>query len=157
MVTNPIERNCMSEAAARIKINKLLEAAGWRFFPAGGQPANIRLESSVTIQTSDLEALGNDFEQSSRGFIDFLLLDAKGFSPHRSGGQGGGERPVGRQGAGAQVRPFAELSLRPSLERQPSLFLGSRTWQSLSHHFVPHARFGSRLSKSHAHPATPAR
>ena len=69
----------MSEAAARIKINKLLEAAGWRFFPAGGQPANIRLESSVTIQTSDLEALGNDFEQISRGFIDFLLLDARGF------------------------------------------------------------------------------
>ena len=58
---------------------RLLEAAGWRFFPAGDQPANIRLESSVTIQTSDLDALGNDFEQISRGFIDFLLLDARGF------------------------------------------------------------------------------
>ena len=79
MVTNPIERNCMSEAAARIKINKLLEAAGWRFFPAGEQPANIRLEPGVTIKTFDLDALGNDFEQISRGFIDFLLLDARGF------------------------------------------------------------------------------
>ncbi len=30
------------EATARIKINKLLEAAGWRFFPEGSAPANIR-------------------------------------------------------------------------------------------------------------------
>jgi hypothetical protein len=30
-----------NEATARIKINKLLEAAGWRFFEEGGQPANI--------------------------------------------------------------------------------------------------------------------
>jgi type I restriction enzyme R subunit len=37
------------EATARIKINKLLEAAGWRFFPEGIATANIRLEPSVTI------------------------------------------------------------------------------------------------------------
>jgi type I restriction enzyme, R subunit len=40
------------EATARVKINKLLEAAGWRFFPEDGRAANIRL--------------------------DFLLLDARG-------------------------------------------------------------------------------
>ena len=67
------------EATARIKINKLLEAAGWRFFPEGGAPANIRLEPSVTIKSADLDALGNDFEKTKKGFIDFLLLDAKGF------------------------------------------------------------------------------
>jgi type I restriction enzyme, R subunit len=67
------------EATARIKINKLLEAAGWRFFSAGGAPANIRLESSVTIKASELEALGENFEKTSKGFIDFLLLDTKGF------------------------------------------------------------------------------
>ena len=67
------------EAAARIKINKLLEAAGWRFFPEGSAPANIRLEPSVTIKSSELEALGQNFEKVSKGFIDFLLLDAKGF------------------------------------------------------------------------------
>ena len=33
----------MSEAAARIKINKLLEAAGWRFFAEGDGPANVCL------------------------------------------------------------------------------------------------------------------
>lgn len=69
----------MKEATARIKINKLLEAAGWRFFPDGGGPANIRLEPSVTIKSTDLDALGDNFEKSGRGFVDFLLLDAKGF------------------------------------------------------------------------------
>jgi type I restriction enzyme R subunit len=67
------------EATARIKINKLLEAAGWRFFAEGSAAANIRLEPSVTIKSSDLEALGENFEKTSKGFIDFLLLDTKGF------------------------------------------------------------------------------
>ena len=67
------------EATARIKINKLLEAAGWRFFPEGSAPANIRLEPGVTIKSSDLDALGENFEKTSKGFIDFLLLDTKGF------------------------------------------------------------------------------
>ncbi|MBK8637925.1 MAG: DEAD/DEAH box helicase family protein [Chromatiaceae bacterium] len=67
------------EATARIKINKLLEAGGWRFFQAGAAPANIRLEPSVTIKSTDLDALGHNFEKSTTGFVDFLLLDAKGF------------------------------------------------------------------------------
>lgn len=67
------------EATARIKINKLLEEAGWRFFSENGFPANIRLEPGITIKTTDLDDLGNDFEKTSKGFIDFLLLDAKGF------------------------------------------------------------------------------
>jgi type I restriction enzyme R subunit len=67
------------EATARIKINKLLEAAGWRFFAEGDAPANIRLESNATIKTADLDAFGENFEKTSKGYIDFLLLDAKGF------------------------------------------------------------------------------
>ncbi|MBP6582530.1 MAG: DEAD/DEAH box helicase family protein [Chromatiaceae bacterium] len=67
------------EATARIKINKLLEAAGWRFFADSGRPANIRLEPGVTIKAVDLDALGANFEQASKGFIDFLLLNAAGF------------------------------------------------------------------------------
>jgi type I restriction enzyme, R subunit len=67
------------EATARIKINKLLEAAGWRFFPEGSAPANIRLESNATITSSDLDAFGENFEKTGKGFIDFLLLDSKGF------------------------------------------------------------------------------
>jgi type I restriction enzyme R subunit len=69
----------MKEASARIKINKLLEAAGWRFFADSSGPANIQLEPSVTLKTQDLDALGEDFEKVSKGFIDFLLLNEKGF------------------------------------------------------------------------------
>ena len=67
------------EATARIKINRLLEAAGWRFFTEGDLPANIRLESCAKITTTDLDAFGVNFEKTARGFIDFLLLDPKGF------------------------------------------------------------------------------
>ncbi|MCC6140157.1 MAG: DEAD/DEAH box helicase family protein [Nitrospira sp.] len=67
------------EATARIKINKLLETAGWRFFPEGDTPANIRLEPTVAIKPADLDSLGENFEKSERGFVDFLLLDARGF------------------------------------------------------------------------------
>ena len=42
-------------------------------------PANIRLEPSVSIHSPDLEALGENFEKTSKGFIDFLLLNTKGF------------------------------------------------------------------------------
>ena len=69
----------MKEATAHIKINKLLELAGWRFFAEGPLPANIRLEPSVTIKSTDLDTLGKNFEKTSKGFVDFLLLDAKGF------------------------------------------------------------------------------
>ena len=69
----------MKEATARVRINKLLEAAGWRFFDDGDGPANIRLEASVTLKKSDLDGLGEDFEKTSKGFVDFLLLDSKGF------------------------------------------------------------------------------
>ncbi|MEO7100716.1 MAG: DEAD/DEAH box helicase family protein [Luteolibacter sp.] len=69
----------MKEAAARIKINKLLESAGWRFFADAHGPANIQLEPSVTLKKQDVEALGEDFEKAGKGFIDFLLLNEKGF------------------------------------------------------------------------------
>ncbi len=67
------------EATSRIKINKLLEDAAWRFFAEGSSPANIRLEPSVTIKSADLDALGEDFEKTTKGAIDFLLLDTKSF------------------------------------------------------------------------------
>lgn len=67
------------EASSRIKINRLLEEAGWRFFADGNKPANIQLESKVAISERELDALGDDFEKHSKGFVDFLLLDGKGF------------------------------------------------------------------------------
>lgn len=64
-----------NEAKARIKINRLLETAGWRFEDGPEGPANIQLETGVKY--SDL---GDDLENAvsrsgQRGAIDFLLLD----------------------------------------------------------------------------------
>ena len=67
------------EAQARIKINKLLENAKWRFFNNDAGKANIVLENNVKISESRLNAFGNNFEYTTSGYIDFLLLDSKGF------------------------------------------------------------------------------
>lgn len=63
------------EAGARIKINKLLEASGWRFEDGPEGTANIELEAGVKFSE-----LGDDLENAvsrsgARGAIDFLLLD----------------------------------------------------------------------------------
>src|SRR5438876_3572674 len=67
------------EAKARIKINNLLQEAGWRFVDDAQGKANIVLENNVKINHKDIDAFGNDFEQTKNGYIDFLLLDEKGF------------------------------------------------------------------------------
>lgn len=67
------------EAKARLKINKLLEEAGWRFFDDEKGQANIQLEPNVKLSQKDIDAFGDDFETTKNGFIDFLLLDDKGF------------------------------------------------------------------------------
>jgi len=43
------------ESKARIKINKLLEDAGWRFFDVEEGPANIILENNVKIKEANLD------------------------------------------------------------------------------------------------------
>ena len=65
------------EAKARIKINKLLEAAGWRFFDENG-PANIQLEANVKLTKKQIDEYGVNFEKTKNGFVDFLLLDEDG-------------------------------------------------------------------------------
>ena len=67
------------EAKARIKINKLLEEAGWRFFDSPQGRANISLEANTTLTEDSLSDLGEDFEKTKAGFIDFLLLDPQSF------------------------------------------------------------------------------
>jgi len=67
------------EASARIKINKMLEQSGWRFFDSIDGKANICLENNVKISESQLNEYGEDFEKKSNGFVDFLLLDERGF------------------------------------------------------------------------------
>jgi len=55
------------EAKARLKINKLLEASGWRLLDDEKGPANVDVENKVN--------LGDDFENTRKGFADYLLLD----------------------------------------------------------------------------------
>ncbi len=62
------------EAKARILINKQLEDSGWRFEDTSDSKANIRLEAGVKIAD-----LGDDFEHTKNGYIDYLLLDDNGF------------------------------------------------------------------------------
>lgn len=66
------------EAKARIKINKLLEDAGWRFFDNEFGPANIQVEANVKLSKTQIDALGDNFEKTKNGFVDFLLLDENG-------------------------------------------------------------------------------
>lgn len=67
------------EARARIKINKLLEESGWRFFDGAAGKANVVLEPKVKLTRTAIDALGENFEATGKGFIDFLLLDDNGF------------------------------------------------------------------------------
>ena len=69
----------MNEATARLKINRLLERAGWRFFAEGNEPANVQLEPGIALKPSDLGGLGDDFENTGKGFVDYLLMDERGF------------------------------------------------------------------------------
>ena len=62
------------EAKARIKINKLLEESGWRFFKTSEGPANIIVEPHVK-----LEDAGENFEKVKKGYVDYLLTDNDGF------------------------------------------------------------------------------
>lgn len=69
----------LKEAKARIKINKLLEEAGWRLLDDVNGQANVILENNIKITKSVINELGEDFDKTKNGFIDFLLLDKNNF------------------------------------------------------------------------------
>lgn len=58
----------VKEAQARIKINKLLEIAGWRFFDDARGKSNVALEPNVKLNHDHVNVLGNDFESTKNGF-----------------------------------------------------------------------------------------
>jgi type I restriction enzyme, R subunit len=68
-----------AEAKARIRISELLSKSGWRFFADENGTANVQLEAHVKLTKKTLDELGNDFEKTSHGFVDYLLLDERGF------------------------------------------------------------------------------
>jgi len=63
-----------TEAKARLKINKLLEEAGWILVDKENRKANVTVESHIK-----LEELGDDFENTKNGFIDYMLLGSDNF------------------------------------------------------------------------------
>lgn len=64
------------EAAARLKINKMLEESGWRLLDNASGRANVDVETRLNPGFKvDTIAAGNDFENIKGGFIDYLLLD----------------------------------------------------------------------------------
>ncbi|HQZ82177.1 MAG TPA: DEAD/DEAH box helicase family protein [Pyrinomonadaceae bacterium] len=63
------------EATARIKINKLLEAAGWRLLDEETGRANVKLEPNIKI----VERYGETFAKLKSGFADYLLYDEQNF------------------------------------------------------------------------------
>lgn len=68
------------EAKARIKINKLLEEAGWQFIGDETNKANVVLESGVSLTHEYMaDKWGDDFEKTKKGYIDYLLLDSFGY------------------------------------------------------------------------------
>ena len=68
-----------TEAKARILINDLLLRSNWRFFDDEHGPANVTLETHVKLKKKTLDDLGQDFEKTAHGFVDYLLLDQRGF------------------------------------------------------------------------------
>jgi type I restriction enzyme R subunit len=54
------------EAKVRIKINKLLEDAEWRFFDGDEGKANILPESNVKLTKEKLNIFGESFENTSK-------------------------------------------------------------------------------------------
>ena len=144
----------MKEATARIKINKLLEASGWRFFAEGNTPANIRLEPSITLKTTDLDALGDNFEKTAKGYIDFLLLDAKGFPLLVLEAKAEDKNPlVGKE----QARKYARSqNCRFVILSNGNLhyFWDLERGNPLRHHLIPDASVGDGLPASNTRSAT---
>lgn len=68
-----------TEAKARVRINDLLSRSGWRFFDDENGAANVTLETHVKLKKKTLDDLGNDFEKTAHGVVDYLLLDKRGF------------------------------------------------------------------------------
>ena len=137
----------MNEATARIRINALLAKAGWRFFPDGNGPANISLEHGIALKPADLNALGDDFERTERGVVDFLLLDDRGFPLVVLEAKSESKQPLVGKEQARQVRGLPELPVRDTVQWQPALLLGPGTRQSPYHHRLSHARIGRRLSQ----------
>jgi len=69
------------EAKERIKINKLLEESGWKFFDTEKEQANIQLEPNVKMTQKDIDTFGKDFETTKNGYRKIVPEYVKDYVP----------------------------------------------------------------------------
>lgn len=143
------------EAKARIKINKLLEEAGWRFFDNEKGPANISLEPNVKLTQKDIDISGDDFETTKNGFIDFLLLDEQGFPLVVLEAKRRREKPTRRQRAGEKICSYRKCPLRYSLKWQSSLFLRFGARRPRNYYRIPNPRIFEAPTRIQTRQQTP--
>lgn len=128
------------EAKARIKINKLLEDSGWQLLDSPQKKANVLFENNVKITKESFDELGENFERTVNGFIDFLLLDDKGFPLVVLEAKSDDKNPlVGKE----QARRYAKSmnwSVRHFIKWRFALFLGYREWKSNHHNHITNSR-----------------
>ena len=65
------------EAKARIKINKLLEEAGWRFEDDNNIKANIKLEENIKFKDCDNGTVGARFIILSNGNLHYGTVESQ--------------------------------------------------------------------------------
>ena len=67
------------EAKARIIIDRMLIESGWRLEDTPTERANVSLEGNVKIQMNAADALGDDFEKTKNGYVDYFLNNKNDF------------------------------------------------------------------------------
>ena len=118
----------MKEATARLKIQALLEDAGWRFFDSPDGKANVCLEANVKLRVSQMSEWGDDFEQTKNGYVDFLLLDEHHFPLVVVEAKRSKKHPLDGK---AQARAYARAAMPVSrfFRDDDMMLLMPRTWQ----------------------------
>ena len=127
------------EAKARIKINNLLQSSGWRFFDEKNGKANILLENNVKITKKAIDDFGNDFEKTKKGFVDFLLLDEKGFPSVVLEAKSEDKDPLDGKEQARKYAQSLECPFYNPLQRQSSLLLEFGARKSNGHYNIPNS------------------
>jgi len=117
-----------NEAHARIKINKLLEVAGWRFFDNEEGKANILLENHVKITQTEVDAWGSDYENTKSGSLDFLLVDSDNKPFCVLEAKEGKFTPSGCKGTGTEICENGRCAVYHSIQWNRSLFVEPKEW-----------------------------
>ena len=70
---------CEKKLRQELKLTNYSKTLAGGFFDNESGRANIVLDSNTKITQKDIDALGENYEKTKNGFIDFLLLDEDGY------------------------------------------------------------------------------